>query len=75
MLRNHYVELRTGDLLGLLEIHELPRLVYLRRTIIQHLEELHMTECQPTTTIIDTHRHVWGPKLRQKLVDNGGLDD
>jgi predicted TIM-barrel fold metal-dependent hydrolase len=26
-------------------------------------------------SIIDTHRHVWGPKLRQKLVDNGGLDD
>jgi hypothetical protein len=34
-----------------------------------------MTQSQPATTIIDTHRHVWGPKLRQKLFDNGGLDD
>ncbi len=34
-----------------------------------------MIQSQPTTSIIDTHRHVWGPKLRQKLVDNGGLDD
>jgi predicted TIM-barrel fold metal-dependent hydrolase len=35
-----------------------------------------MTQSQATRrSIIDTHRHVWGPKLRQKLVDNGGLDD
>jgi predicted TIM-barrel fold metal-dependent hydrolase len=35
-----------------------------------------MTQSQVTrSSIIDTHRHVWGPKLRQKLVDNGGLDD
>lgn len=35
-----------------------------------------MTRSRATRrSIIDTHRHVWGPKLRQKLVDNGGLDD
>jgi hypothetical protein len=35
-----------------------------------------MTQSQVIrSSIIDTHRHVWGPKLRQKLVDNGGLDD
>ena len=26
-------------------------------------------------TVIDTHRHLVGPKLRQKFVENGGLDD
>jgi predicted TIM-barrel fold metal-dependent hydrolase len=30
---------------------------------------------QATKSIIDTHRHVYGPKLRQKFVENGGLDD
>ena len=26
-------------------------------------------------SIIDTHRHVYGPKLRQKFIDNLGRDD
>jgi predicted TIM-barrel fold metal-dependent hydrolase len=34
-----------------------------------------MTQSQTSRTIIDTHRHVYGPKLRQKFVDHGGLDD
>jgi hypothetical protein len=34
-----------------------------------------MTQSQPTRSIIDTYRHVSRPKRRQKLVDNGGLDD
>src|ERR1700692_2419138 len=34
-----------------------------------------MTQSQPTRSIIDTHRHIFGPKLRQKLVENIGLDD
>jgi predicted TIM-barrel fold metal-dependent hydrolase len=34
-----------------------------------------MAQSHSAGSIIDTHRHVWGPKLRQKLVDNGGLDD
>jgi hypothetical protein len=28
-----------------------------------------------TRTIIDTHRHIFGPKLRQKFVENIGFDD
>lgn len=32
-----------------------------------------MIENSPT--VIDSHRHVVGPKLRQKFVENGGLDD
>jgi hypothetical protein len=34
-----------------------------------------MTQPQPTRSIIDTHRHIFGPKLHQKFVDNAGLDD
>jgi hypothetical protein len=34
-----------------------------------------MTQSQETTSIIDTHRRIFGPKLRQKFVENGGLDD
>jgi predicted TIM-barrel fold metal-dependent hydrolase len=34
-----------------------------------------MTQSPVTTSIIDTHRHIYGPKLRQKFVDNMGLDD
>src|ERR1700723_2450283 len=34
-----------------------------------------MTQAQATTSIIDTHRHIFGPKLRQKLVENMGFDD
>src|ERR1700689_853631 len=34
-----------------------------------------MTQSEATRTIIDTHRHIFGPKLRQKLVENIGFDD
>jgi len=34
-----------------------------------------MTQSQATRSIIDTHRHIFGPKLRQKLVENIGFDD
>src|SRR5580704_6266333 len=38
-------------------------------------EEVPMTQSQATRSIIDTHRHIFGPKLRQKLVENIGVDD
>src|ERR1700678_680448 len=38
-------------------------------------EVLRMTQSKSTRTIIDTHRHIFGPKLRQKFVENIGLDD
>ncbi len=34
-----------------------------------------MTQSQATKSIIDTHRHIFGPKLRQKFVENIGFDD
>ena len=34
-----------------------------------------MTQSQATRRIIDTHRHIFGPKLRQKFVENIGFDD
>jgi hypothetical protein len=34
-----------------------------------------MTQSQATRSIIDTHRHIFGPKLRQKFVENIGFDD
>jgi len=34
-----------------------------------------MAQPQAIRSIIDTHRHIFGPKLRQKLVENMGLDD
>src|ERR1700678_753986 len=34
-----------------------------------------MTQSQAPRSIIDTHRHIFGPKLRQKFVENIGLDD
>jgi hypothetical protein len=34
-----------------------------------------MTQSGATRTIIDTHRHIFGPKLRQKFVENIGFDD
>jgi predicted TIM-barrel fold metal-dependent hydrolase len=34
-----------------------------------------MTLSKATRSIIDTHRHIFGPKLRQKLVENIGFDD
>jgi hypothetical protein len=34
-----------------------------------------MAQPQATRSIIDTHRHIFGPKLRQKLVENIGFDD
>jgi hypothetical protein len=38
-------------------------------------EVLRVTQSQATRSIIDTHRHIFGPKLRQKFVENIGLDD
>jgi predicted TIM-barrel fold metal-dependent hydrolase len=34
-----------------------------------------MAQSQSPRSIIDTHRHIFGPKLRQKLVENIGFDD
>jgi len=34
-----------------------------------------MTQSKGTRSIIDTHRHIFGPKLRQKFVENIGFDD
>ena len=34
-----------------------------------------MIQSQTAKSIIDTHRHIFGPKLRQKFVENIGLDD
>src|ERR1700734_3074419 len=34
-----------------------------------------MSESNATRSIIDTHRHIFGPKLRQKFVENIGFDD
>src|SRR6202451_2368594 len=34
-----------------------------------------MAEPQAIRSIIDTHRHIFGPRLRQKLVENMGFDD
>jgi hypothetical protein len=34
-----------------------------------------MAQSQAIRSIIDTHRHIFGPKLRQKLVENIGFDD
>jgi predicted TIM-barrel fold metal-dependent hydrolase len=34
-----------------------------------------MTQSKATRSIIDTHRHIFGPKLRQKLVENLGFDN
>ena len=34
-----------------------------------------MTQAQAARNIIDTHRHIFGPKLRQKFVENMGFDD
>src|SRR5580658_1031035 len=38
-------------------------------------KEFYMTQFQAIRSIIDTHRHIFGPKLRQKLVENMGFDD
>src|ERR1700722_8861568 len=34
-----------------------------------------MTQSQATRSIIDTHRHIFRQKLRQKFVENIGFDD
>ena len=34
-----------------------------------------MSDSKAARTIIDTHRHIFGPKLRQKFVENIGFDD
>ena len=34
-----------------------------------------MSESNATRSIIDTHRHIFGPKLRQKFIENLGFDD
>ncbi len=33
-----------------------------------------MTQSKATGSTIDTHRHIFGPKLRQKFVENVGFD-
>ena len=34
-----------------------------------------MTQSKTTRSIIDTHRHIFGPKLLQEFVENRGFDD
>ncbi|MGD0183246.1 MAG: hypothetical protein ABSC15_25840, partial [Terriglobales bacterium] len=34
-----------------------------------------MAQSKATRSIIDTHRHIFGPKLKQKFVENIGFDD
>jgi len=34
-----------------------------------------MSNSKATRSIIDTHRHIFGPKLKQKFVENIGFDD
>ncbi len=34
-----------------------------------------MSDSKPARSIIDTHRHIFGPKLKQKFVENIGFDD
>jgi predicted TIM-barrel fold metal-dependent hydrolase len=34
-----------------------------------------MTQSIATQSIIDTHRHIFGPKLLQKFIENIGFDD
>ena len=34
-----------------------------------------MSDSKATRSIIDTHRHIFGPKLKQKFVENIGFDD
>jgi len=34
-----------------------------------------MTQFRAARNIIDTHRHIFGPKLRQKFAENIGFDD
>jgi hypothetical protein len=34
-----------------------------------------LTQSKATGSTIDTHRHIFGPKLRQKFVENIGFDD
>jgi hypothetical protein len=34
-----------------------------------------MSDANATRTVIDTHRHIFGPKLRQKFVENIGFND
>jgi hypothetical protein len=34
-----------------------------------------MTQPNATRTIIDTHRHIFGPKLLRKFIENIGFDD
>jgi hypothetical protein len=42
---------------------------------MRDFEEFQMTRSQATRSIIDTHWHIFGPKLRQKFVENIGFDD
>ena len=42
----------------------------------KQIERASIPAQQPATrSIIDTHRHVFGPKLRQQFVENIGFDD
>jgi hypothetical protein len=46
-----------------------------KRAFIHDAKEHQMTQPQATRSIIDTHRHIFGPKLVQKFVQNIGFDD
>jgi predicted TIM-barrel fold metal-dependent hydrolase len=43
--------------------------------VILDVGEFQMAQPHATRSIIDTHRHIFGPKLRQKLIENIGFDD
>jgi hypothetical protein len=45
------------------------------RKLIHDFEEYQTTQSKATRNIIDTHRHIFGPKLGQKFVENIGFDD
>jgi hypothetical protein len=34
-----------------------------------------MTQSKATRSIIDKHRHIFGPKLLKKFIENIGFDD
>jgi hypothetical protein len=43
--------------------------------LIHHFKKIQMSQSKATRSIIDTHRHIFGPKLRKKFVENIGFDD
>src|ERR1700679_3401861 len=49
--------------------------LYGQPKIIHYFKQIQMTQSKATRSIIDTHRNIFGPKLRQKFVENIGFDD